>query len=325
MNGHRLLVNVRGDDGGPIGNARVTLRDPQGGNGVELRTKSDGTVVFMSTWDNVNAKENFQLNVIPADGRPAIEQVVPAKIDRWEVKVDGYKGTLPKNLDLVLLIDTTGSMGDELAYLKSEIKSIAQAVQTKFPEINQRFALVLYRDQGDEYVTRKFDFTGSLDEFRERLSAQASAGGGDYPEAMHRGVDDLIQLQWRTEDTARIVFLIGDAPPHPQFVDQTMAAVDRLRKNNVVIYPVAASGADPATEFIMRSMALLTGGHYLFLTDDSGVGAAHAEPHFPFYHVQRLEQLMIRMIASELAGRRLEPERDQIVRTVGKPVNFAKQ
>ena len=71
----------------------------------------------------------------------------------------------------------------------------------------------------------------------------------------------------------------------------------------------------------MRSCAMLTGGQFLFLTDDAGVGNSHAEPHIPFYHVQKLDRLMIRMITSELAGRRLDPERDEIMRTVGKPIN----
>ncbi len=89
----------------------------------------------------------------------------------------------------------------------------------------------------------------------------------------------------------------------------------------MAIYPVACSGYDDACEVVMRSCAMLTGGQFLFLTDDSGVGEAHGEPHIPFYQVQRLEQLMIRMIAGELSGRRIEPQASEIIRTVGKKVN----
>lgn len=69
----------------------------------------------------------------------------------------------------------------------------------------------------------------------------------------------------------------------------------------------------------MRTPALLTGGQFLFLTDDSGVGNAHAEPHLTNYHVERLDKLMIRLIASDLAGKRIPAERGDILRTVGKP------
>jgi hypothetical protein len=96
-------------------------------------------------------------------------------------------------------------------------------------------------------------------------------------------------------------------------------AIDGLRKKGVVFYPVAGSGYDNATEFIMRTAALLSGGVFLFLTDDSGVGNAHAEPHLTNYHVERLDRLMVRLIAGELTGKRVPPAPNDIVRTVGKP------
>jgi hypothetical protein len=68
-----------------------------------------------------------------------------------------------------------------------------------------------------------------------------------------------------------------------------------------------ASGTDLKAEFVMRTTAFLTLGQYLFRTDHSGVGAAHAEPHVPDYTVEYLNRLMIRMIAGELAGKRLLP------------------
>jgi hypothetical protein len=250
-----------------------------------------------------------------------VKQTVPRSSPRWEINLPSVKAPLPRNLDLALVVDTTGSMDDELDFLKSEIKSIASAVREKFPQVNQRYALVLYRDQADDYVTRPFDFTGSIEEFRKNLGAQRADGGGDEPEAVHRALEEAVQLRWREGNTARVLFLVADAPPHAQFAGQTLTTANVLRKKGVTIYPVACSGYNPAAEFIFRGCALLTGGQFLFLTDDSGVGHPHAEPHFPFYHVQRLDRLMIRMIASELSGKRIEPEPGQILRTVGKPIN----
>ena len=71
----------------------------------------------------------------------------------------------------------------------------------------------------------------------------------------------------------------------------------------------------------MSSTALLTGAQFLFLTDDSGVGNAHGEPHIPFYHVEKLNALMARVISGEVAGKRIAPEARDILRTVGKPIN----
>jgi hypothetical protein len=86
----------------------------------------------------------------------------------------------------------------------------------------------------------------------------------------------------------------------------------------VAIYPVASSGVAGEAEFVMRSAAMLTGGEYIFLTDDSGVGNPHAEPHIPCYTVEQLAPLMVRTIRSELSGRRIESEPQFAIRTVGK-------
>ena len=229
-------------------------------------------------------------------------ETIAAGVNRWEITMPGVQAALPRNLDLAIVLDTTGSMGDELEYLKTEIRGIADAVARKYPEVRQRFSLVLYRDEGDEYVVRRLDFTESINEFHKRLSAQSAGGGGDYPEAVHKGLEEALQLRWGEADTARVLFLVGDAPPHAQHMGRTLTAVDNLRKKGIAIYPVACSGYDPACELVMRTCALLTGSQFLFLTDDSGVGSAHAEPSIPYYQVERLDRLMIRMISSELSG-----------------------
>jgi hypothetical protein len=315
--GRRLIVTVTDKNGSPVGNARVRIHGSDNQSSVELTTRSDGRVIFVASWDNVDG--DLTVTVTPPDGSAPVIQPVDRDSGRFRVALPVGDAPLPKNLDLLLLLDTTGSMGDELAYLKSEFKTIASTIAAKFPHVNQRYSLVVYRDRGDEYVVRNFDFTSSVAEFNSKLGAQQAAGGGDYPEAMEVGLEAAGKMQWRTADTARVVFLVADAPPHAKDIGRAMTAVDALRKKGVAIYPLACSGYDPATELVMRSCAMLTGGQFLFLTDDSGVGEAHGEPHIPFYHVERQGKLMIRMIASELSGRRLDPAPEDIIRTVGNP------
>jgi hypothetical protein len=320
LRGQRVQILVRDAADKPVADARVSLR-AGAAVGPELTTRTDGRAIFVLSWDQLPTDQPLIATVIPPGGGSPVVSTITAGANRWDITLPGAQARLPKNLDLAIVLDTTGSMGDELEYLKTEIRGIVESVQRKFPEVKQRFALVLYRDEGDEYVTRRFDFTESLDEFQKRLAAQSANGGGDNPEAVHRGLEDALQLRWRETDTARVLLLIGDAPPHAQHMGRTMVAADALRKRGVAMYPVACSGYDDPTEFIMRSCALLTGSQFLFLTDDSGVGNAHAEPRIPYYQVERLERLLVRMIASELAGRRLEPEPSDIVRTVGRKVN----
>lgn len=316
--GHRLVLTVKDGSGQPVGNARVTITS-DGGPGVELLSRTDGRVVFIPAWDQVPADADFQVTIHPPGGAAAVRQTVPRTVAEHTIVLPAFRAAAPLELDLTFVIDTTGSMGDELEYVKSEMRAIARTVGERFPQVAQRYALVFYRDEGDEYVTRRFDFTASIDDVRKNLHAQSAGGGGDTPEAVHRGLEDAASLQWRTGNTARVLFLLADAPPHAPHMARTLKAVNDLRKKGVAIYPVACSGYDNPTEFVMRTTALLTGGQFLFLTDDSGVGNAHTEPHLTNYHVERLDRLMIRLIAGELTGKRVAPAPNDIVRTVGRP------
>lgn len=307
--GQPVIIHVRDTRGKPLGGARVIVRQAKGQGGplLDVCTGTDGRAMFLSGQDAAGvAGRGFLLTVESASD--SVTQDVHLDQGPWQVTLDDTQARRPTQLDLALVIDTTGSMGDELEYLKSEIDDIAQTVARMYPNVDQRYALILYRDDGDQYVTRTFDFTGSLDEFRQRLSEQSAAGGGDYPEAMHVALDHATGLDWHDRDTARVLFLVGDAPPHDVFADAALDAVGRLRASGVRIFPIASSGVALKAEFVMRAAAFLTMGQYLFLTDHSGVGNPHAKPHVPDYQVERLDRLMIRMISSELSGRRLEPD-----------------
>ena len=144
-------------------------------------------------------------------------------------------------------------MGDELEYLKVEIDSIAARIKRLFPDVDQRFALILYRDNRDEYVTRTFDFTGSISDFRSQLAKQQASGGGDYPEAMQEALRQANELSWRDGSAARVAFLVGDAPPHAQHFDQTLESVMQLRRKEVTLFPIAASGVRREAEYPCES------------------------------------------------------------------------
>ena len=97
----------------------------------------------------------------------------------------------------------------------------------------------------------------------------------------------------------------------------TLAHAVAARAASIRLYTVAASGVATTAEYLMRIASVITQSRYLFLTDDSGVGNEHAEPTVPCYVVTRLDQLLTRVIASELRGVRVEPEPDEIIRTSG--------
>ena len=304
--GHRMVVLVVDSQGKPVGDARVAVRHLGSQSTVlDVSTAADGRVFFMA--DRGEAEE-FEVSITPPDGSTPITETIDGKQSPFRVTLPETTAELPRRLDLVLVVDTTGSMADELEYLKVEIDDIAETIHRMFPNVDQRYALILYRDQQDSYVTRCHDFTGSLSEFRSTLADQSASGGGDYPEAMHLALEQAGKLDWRDHDTARVLFLVGDAPPHDRFARRTIDELQDLRNRCIRVFPAAASGVQLKAEFIMRVAAFLTQGKYLFLTDHSGVGNPHAKPHVPDYQVEHLNRLMIRMIASELSGRRLAPK-----------------
>ncbi|MCH8252545.1 MAG: VWA domain-containing protein [Planctomycetes bacterium] len=321
--GELVRITVLTQDGDPVGDARVVVhslgesQEPL----IDLTTHSDGRVVLATGLDGGGDANEFEVTIHPPDGGEPVVIAFDLDDTDWTINLPEVEAVLPSGLDLALVIDATGSMGDELEFLKIELDEIVAGVADLFPDVEQRYALVVYRDHGDAYVTRTFDFTDSLSEFQANLADQSAAGGGDYPEAMHLALEEAVALDWRADSTARVMFLIADAPPHDADAAQALDAIMDLRRLGVSIYPVAASGVAAEAEYIMRTAALFTLAEYLFLTDDSGIGNPHAEPHIPCYVVQRLDTLMTRMIRTQLAGARIEPAPETIIRVVGNPVD----
>ncbi len=223
-------------------------------------------------------------------------------------------------LDIALLIDTTGSMGDEIAYLQREFTALSAGIRKAYPNADQRWALVLYRDTVDIYITRWFDFRTDGSDFNAKLAAQGADGGGDTPESPEKGFETLNQLTWRKDPSvARLAFWVADAPHHDASAQAMADAIRSTQANDIHVYPVAASGADTLTELSMRSAAQLTQGRYLFLTNDSGIGGDHKEPEIACYFVTSLTDAISRMVDVELSGKYHEPTAAQVLRTGGNP------
>lgn len=133
------------------------------------------------------------------------------------------------------------------------------------------------------------------------MRGQHAEGGGDYPEAVHTALDNAINgHEWR-EDAVKICFLVLDAPPHSESEVQginkeILGSVEKAAELGIKMIPVASSGVDTETEVILRSFAVMTGGTYLFLTDDSGIGGSHLEPTVGEYTVEPLNECMIRVV-----------------------------
>lgn len=309
-----LTVAVQDSSGRPVPFADVTLTCADG-NSLVLATVADGTAVFFPDLDRLGDSVRLSVPGMPRDGARTITLPGAEGAQRHSITVRDRARRITR-FDLSVVIDTTGSMSDELEFLKAELLAILDEVRRGHPELDLRLGLVAYRDVGDEYVTRTFPFTPVLGEAQANLRAQRADGGGDMPEAMDQALIRALSQEWRS-DAVRVMLLVADAPPHDQWVGRTWAAAELARARRIHIVPIAASGVDDLAEYLMRAMAAATQSRYLFLTDDSGIGNPHAAPAVDCYLVTRLDRLVRRVLDSLISGRRVEPREGEVIRSVG--------
>ncbi|MBC8155656.1 MAG: VWA domain-containing protein [Bacteroidetes bacterium] len=201
-------------------------------------------------------------------------------------------------VDVQLVVDATGSMGDEMEYLKNELTDVVEQAQRQLPNTTFRMGSVFYRDHGDDYVTRSLPFTTTLTDVIGFIGEQKAGGGGDFPEAVEEGLQAGINQQWSASARTRLLFLLLDAPPHdkPETIDRMANLVKQAGQKGIRIIPITASGIDKPTEYLMRTMAIGTQSTYVFITNHSGIGNNHLEPTIGEYKVEYLNELMTRLI-----------------------------
>lgn len=293
---NRIKVHVT-DEKGDAKNITVTL---EGDNGVIWTAVTDNTgtaYLFHSVNPTVkqlpkklSVKQNGQiLGEFECNGKSEAELVINAE-------------TAPaRNLDLMFVIDSTGSMGDEISYLKSELTGVIERIAGE-RQTAIRLCTEVYRDEDDDYLVKSCEFTFNIDAQIDFLDKQFASGGGDYPEAVVEALEAAVYEQEWDSSATQLMFLVLDAPPH--YTDDNIARLLKVTaeaaKKGIRIIPVAASGVDTDTEFLCRSLSVLTGGTYTFLTDHSGIGNSHLEPTVGYYQVEKLNEMLVRIIGSYL-------------------------
>lgn len=207
--------------------------------------------------------------------------------------------SLTNVVDIMFVVDATGSMGDELTYLKTEIKDVITRSGAALPGMQIRMGSVFYRDHGDDYVTRPFNFTTDVNKLSAFINNQSAGGGGDFPEAVDEALEAAINnQQWSNAAVNRLLFLILDAPPHKAAanISRLKNVVAAAQQKGIRIIPVSASGIDWETEFLLRFMSVSTNSTYAFITNHSGIGNPHHTPTVGSYQVEFLNNLMVRLI-----------------------------
>ena len=171
-------------------------------------------------------------------------------------------------IDVVFMIDSTSSMGDEIQMVKDNIRNIISEISQGQPAPDVRYGIVTYRDRYDEYVTKSWPFTRDVQSISQALSSIVAAGGGDKPESVSEALYvTLHNMDWDTQARSKIVFLIGDAGPNNypnsyKWEDELTFA----QKNNISINTIACSGIWPAEEQVFNAISSGTNGQFAHLT-----------------------------------------------------------
>lgn len=306
----RYLIEVTDAAGRPVHDAEVAVQ--RAGDAVPLawaRTDTAGRVwLHPRAFSGVAHGSDRQLGIAVRKGdRQARTVLVRGERAALHVKLGAAPLAQRPRLDLVFLIDATGSMGDEIAKLKSSMRTMAQQIAQLPGQPDICWGLVAYRDRGDAFLTRTHDFTDDLPAFQQVLARVQANGGGDMPEALNEALHEVVHgLSWRA-DAARMVVLVADAPPHldyggPQYDRDMQAALAK----GIKLFAVGASGLDPVGEYVFRQLAQYTAGRFVFLTyrdaGDPASGPGTQTPHdVRDYSVRTLDQLVVRLVGDEMA------------------------
>jgi von Willebrand factor type A domain len=176
-------------------------------------------------------------------------------------------------VEVAFVLDTTGSMGPLIETAKRKIWAIATAIVDTYPEAEVRMGLVAYRDIGDAYVTKKFDLTTDIQDLYANLLELRARGGGDWPESVNEALDVAVtKLSWtQSEGDCRIIFLVGDAPPHMDYAQDTKYpdVLRKARERDIVVNAVQAGGARD-TERVWRTIAQMGHGRYIPIPQNGG-------------------------------------------------------
>lgn len=293
----RIPIIIKDKNGVLLNNISVTLQDIQGNEIWKAKTDVFGTAEL---WANIFGGKFDEFSIIVEDklgNKQTFSKIEPSTEE--QVFTFSSKQNNLNETDIMFVVDATGSMGDELEYLKTEIKNIINTVSERVAGINIRISLVFYRDQGEDYVVKDFGFETDLNKIAKNISNQSAAGGGDFPEAVDEALENgIINQKWNDEAKTKLLFLILDAPPHTnkKNISKMQNVTQVAAEKGIKIIPVVASGINKETEFLMRFIANATNGTYVFLTDDSGIGESHLEPTVGKYEVEKLNDLIIRLI-----------------------------
>ena len=183
-------------------------------------------------------------------------------------------------VDVVFVLDTTGSMSGLIQTAKEKIWSIATTMASAQPTPEIRIGLVAYRDRGDQYVTRIVDLSDDLDSVYAALMDFEAGGGGDTPESVNKALYDAVNhMSWsQGEQAYQVVFLVGDAPPHMDYNEVRYPQIVASAIEKGIVINTIQCGEIPTTVGPWTQIASLGNGNF-FQVEQAGGAVAYTTPY----------------------------------------------
>ncbi|MEI7723973.1 MAG: T9SS type A sorting domain-containing protein, partial [Bacteroidota bacterium] len=297
---NRYSVQVKNEDGRPVANATVVLKNRDGN--VLWRAMTDNTGKA-ELWTNLFGKQYIHNpEIIVTTGSKDYTYQRPTLFQQG---ITGLKVPVPCSMsdqtDIAFVVDATESMSDEIGFLKSDVINIIRETKKNLPALNISLGSVFYRCYGNSYTTKMNQLSADVSGAVEFINKQEAKEGGDEVVEYALGVA-LDSLNWNPLARSRLLFLILDQPPLTTVwsIMKIQTCIEKAAEKGIRIIPVVASAETPdnapSMEYLLRSTALATNGTYVFLTDHSHIGDAHAKPVTDTYDVELLNTLLKRII-----------------------------
>jgi hypothetical protein len=315
----RFLV-VRDKNGLGIPRCRVTVRDAKQATTSFVTTASGRAILF----PHAEGMSGQKLQATASCAEGAAEASF-ALLDQngedglVDLKLGAERAPIAtRTVDLAFVLDTTGSMSEEIAAVKATIQKVAQSLSTE--QTTVRVGLVEYKDRSDPFVTKVYPFATDIPAFARKVSQISAGGGGDTPEDMNAGLHAaMTELAWSDRAVARLAFVIADAPPHLDYANGPDYANDMKTASHrgIQLFTVAASGMDNLGQVVFRQMAQFTGGTNMFVLRGgagpqstgggdplSSCGGTHGN-----YSSGKLDELIVQKVRRELRALDADPMR----------------
>lgn len=304
----RITIRVLDAAGKPVANAKVTVQADGKILACGLTYSDGGYRFYPSAFGTQAAAFELRAESGRLSSRLAARRDGPRLV---ELRLQGPRAVPePLPLDVLFVMDTTGSMGEEIQRLKSTIEIIYANLAELRPRPVVRFGLVLYKDRGDEYITEVTPFTGDLDTFQASLDPVTASGGGDGPEDLESALDDAVNAMDWNENGLRLAFVVTDAEAHLDYNrDYTyISAATDARARAIKLYTIGTGGLPIEGEYLLRQVSQLTDARYIFLTygegGESEGGAEGSVSHHTGSNFQtdKLEAIIIRFVKEEVTN-----------------------